>query len=203
MEVEFRRTGSRRYAVTVRRAGFPVLEMNPAPGYDDWIPHDLVHFAVEQELRLRGGLFGQLAAGGTVGTFHLAPTDDRTRREEARQRKAVARRGAKLMRAGRDDSAASERAASQCYQAWRSRFLRRSGPPDTERKWQPPDRPSSDRRAAIGESLRQDQIDRVCERLDELSARWARLKIGQSLTVTWSDPSRTLRPNKGLQRTRR
>jgi hypothetical protein len=39
MDVTFTRTGQRRYSV---RAG--ALAVHPAPGYDDGIPHDLVHF---------------------------------------------------------------------------------------------------------------------------------------------------------------
>ena len=68
MDVEFRRTGERRYAVTIIVPGRPMLEMNPAPGYDTRMPHDLIHFVVERELGIRHGIFGQLAAGGTAGT---------------------------------------------------------------------------------------------------------------------------------------
>ena len=195
MEVEFRRTGSRRYAVIVRRPGSPVLEMNPAPGYDDRLPHDLLHFVVEHELGLRGGVFGQLAAGGTAGTFHLAPTANGTHRDEARQRKALARRGAKLLRAGRGDSVKSERAAAHCYRAWVSRSLRPTGATDSRQTRQSPDRPSSEREAAIGADFVPRQVERVCERLDELSAQWAGLEIGQALTLTWPDCSHGVRPN--------
>ena len=34
MDIEFRRTGERRYAVTVRRQDRSILEMSPAAGYD-------------------------------------------------------------------------------------------------------------------------------------------------------------------------
>lgn len=69
MKVEFRRTGERRYAVTVFRENYPTLEMNPAPGYDALMPHDLMQFIVENELGLRCGICGQLADGGNAGTF--------------------------------------------------------------------------------------------------------------------------------------
>jgi hypothetical protein len=44
--------------------------MNSAPGYDDLMPHDLQHFIVERTLGIRNGIFGQLAHGGSAGTFH-------------------------------------------------------------------------------------------------------------------------------------
>ena len=72
MTLVFRRTGQRRYAVEVQRPGLPDLEMNPAPGYDPLMPHDMMHLVVEAQLGLTRGIFGQLAAGGTAGTFHLA-----------------------------------------------------------------------------------------------------------------------------------
>ena len=67
MDVTFTRTGERRYAVS---AG--ALAMHPAPGYDDEIPHDLVHLAVELACGIPMGVFGQLEAGGTAGTFQPA-----------------------------------------------------------------------------------------------------------------------------------
>lgn len=74
MEVEFRRTGERRYAVTIFRKSYAHIEMNPAPGYDPIMPHDLLHLAVESEIGLRCGIFGQIAAGGNAGTFHTIPS---------------------------------------------------------------------------------------------------------------------------------
>jgi hypothetical protein len=70
--VELIRTGERRYAVAVERAGAPRLIMDPAPGYDERLPHDLVHLAVELEHGIAFGVFGQLAAGGDAGTFRRA-----------------------------------------------------------------------------------------------------------------------------------
>ena len=50
MRVEFKKTGERRYGVFIKRIDLPDLEMNPAPGFDRLMPHDLMHFPVEQEL---------------------------------------------------------------------------------------------------------------------------------------------------------
>jgi len=70
MEVSFAKTGARRYGVVVQRDRAPKLVMDPAPGYDDYLPHDLLHFVAEAEWKLNGAVFGQLAAGGDAGTFH-------------------------------------------------------------------------------------------------------------------------------------
>ena len=94
----FRRTGQRRYAVEARRTSFPDVEMNPAPGYDKCIPHDMMHLVVEAKLGLTRAVFGQLASGGDAGTFHLSPHSQRTTRDLARLRRAVKARGEKLLR---------------------------------------------------------------------------------------------------------
>ena len=43
--------------------------MNPAPGYEDLLPHDLVHLLVEIRWKLRDGIYGDVAAGGNAGTL--------------------------------------------------------------------------------------------------------------------------------------
>ncbi|MGJ4944430.1 hypothetical protein ACQR1W_27955 [Bradyrhizobium sp. HKCCYLS1011] len=52
MSVSFIRTGERRYPVRATLDDGRVLEMNPAPGFDPWMPHDLQHFIVEKCLGL-------------------------------------------------------------------------------------------------------------------------------------------------------
>src|SRR5262249_17290826 len=117
MDIEFRRTGERRYAIMVRRADLTTLEMSPAPGYDPLMPHDLLHYVVERELGLRSGIFGQIAQGGCAGTFHIA-TPAAGRREAARQRRHLDKRDARLLREGKRDGLASERSVYICQQAW-------------------------------------------------------------------------------------
>src|SRR5262249_22205529 len=121
VEVQFQRTGERRYAITIFRKDYPPIEMNPAPGYDPIMPHDLLHLVVEREIGLRRGIFGQIAAGGNAGTFHIIPSSTENRREAARFRRRASKRGEKLLRDGRDESALSERAAYVCFYAWLSR----------------------------------------------------------------------------------
>ena len=48
MRVTFTKTGDHRYGVSVERESASNLKMHPAPGYDDWLPHDMVHFLVER-----------------------------------------------------------------------------------------------------------------------------------------------------------
>lgn len=169
MKVQFRRTGDRRYAVTIIRPECATLEMNPAPGYDARLPHDLVHFVVERELGLRHGIFGQLAAGGTAGTFHATPGGETSPRKAARGRRALARRGAKLLRQGTADAAMSERLADVCRRAWLARTA------------------GATVRVGEGLPLSAEDLDRVCDVFDELSAAWASLEVGQALTLNWVD----------------
>ena len=159
MEVTFRRTGERRYAVIARPERSPPVTMDPAPGFDPRLPHDLVHYAVEREHGVELGVFGQLAAGGTLRTF---------RRLDATPDRRLRRRGERLAREHFDELASSERLAAEALRAW----VR--GP-----------RPHADER-----------LERVCARLDELSARWSSLAVGEAMTVTWPAPRRSLPPRR-------
>jgi hypothetical protein len=46
----------------VSRDRYPDLRCGSI-GYDDWLPHDVLHFVAEAEYGLDGGVFGDLAAG--------------------------------------------------------------------------------------------------------------------------------------------
>jgi hypothetical protein len=165
----FRRTGQRWYAVEAERPGFPNLEMNPAPGYDSRMPHDLMHLVVEAQLGLTNGIYGQLAAGGTAGTFHLAVTNAESSREVTRTRKRVTARGKKLMSRGRGDCAESERATVICWHEWQARS-------------------SSQQSNTVRDAgLSQGKLDEICEHLDHLSSRWSTLGVGESMAVRWPD----------------
>ena len=109
MKVTFTRTAKRRYRVSVDGPGVGPSWIEPAPGYDDRLPHDMVHFVVENELGIRGGVFGQLAAGGHARSFF--------RTAQPRERKVV-KRGDRLVAANRDDTAFSERVAWFAFATW-------------------------------------------------------------------------------------
>lgn len=111
MHVIFERVDDRRYCIGVRRDGRydvgPDIPARAAPGHAD-VPHDLVHFVVEEQAGLRLGIYGQVAAGGDCGGF-FSPAPDH--RHPARD----AKRSARVGRAGRPDVDASERLASLAY----------------------------------------------------------------------------------------
>ena len=184
MEIEFRRTGERRYAVIIHRDDRSMLEMSPAAGYDPLMPHDMLHYVVERELGLRFGIFGQLAKGGSAGTFHIIAETNEGGRETARRRRRLEKRGARLLREGQRDSSVSERAAHICYQEWQTRRAAkrqavvsygRSKAGDTR----------ADRVTAATGGIPEECLGRVCARLDKLSRKWAQLDIGESVTVAW------------------
>lgn len=83
--------------------------MQPAPGFDARLPHDVAHFIVENELGITGGIFGQLAAGGTANTFFS---------DEAKNRRKSKRRGKNMMQANRDDALFSEHAVWAVQSRW-------------------------------------------------------------------------------------
>lgn len=169
MEVRFERTGHRRYAVAVLRNRHGDLRMDPAPGYSDLIPHDVVHLVVEDEFGLRDGIFGQLAAGGNAGTF--VPTEELRTKAWARQ---VERRNRSTGR----DMERSEDLAAQIYPRW----LRHSGhlPGSHYVRQDPPPTDLSDT-----------DLERVFKRLDALSKMWRAVDVGASMTVAWPWPEQS------------
>ena len=185
MQVEFHRTGERRYAVVVLREGLPDLTMNPAPGFDPLMPHDMLHFLVEQELGLSHGIFGQIALGGTAGTFHNQPSETSNSRADSRLRRQTARRGKKLLKVNTGECAQSERATYICLYDWLAhssdeKLQHRAGEmkanfdsilgqmTETERKM-----------------LNKEKLAEIRRRMDDLSHQWSVLKEGQSITLNW------------------
>ena len=112
MEVTFTRTGDRRYRVSVAGKHVKPSYMDPAPGYDARLPHDMAHFIVENELGIKGGVFGQLAAGGTAGTFIPIDVD--------KQRK-IRKRGKRMATKNKKDAELSEKIIFIASQAWQKK----------------------------------------------------------------------------------
>jgi hypothetical protein len=183
MTVVFERTGWRRYAVRVCREGAPQLVMDPAPGFDRLVPHDLLHMIVEARLGLDGGIFGQIARDGDAGTFGVRGAHPMGARAAARDRRRRKKRGARLRREGAEDSELSELATYLCRFEW----LRRSTHDD--RRGQAlamREQAASLRRFwPQGRQLDERVVTTICSDLDELSARWSRLAIGESMSVEW------------------
>lgn len=109
MKVTFTRIRERGYSVTVEGPGIGTATMNPAPGYDDRLPHDAAHFIVENELGIIGGIFGQIAAGGTANTFNLS---------EAKYPKKAKKRGSEIAKANKKDALFSEHAVYAAQSRW-------------------------------------------------------------------------------------
>lgn len=171
MQVIFRRTGERRYAVIVAVPGEAAQTMSPAPGFDPHIPHDLVHYVVEAELGLEAGVFGRAARGG--GTFYAVSNATKSR-ERARMRRKQARRELSLRseRANEEQLETSERLASLCDLAWR----RRHGQRPNAALWQP---------ASPISAVDVERVERVVSRLDQLAPLWNQLPVGGELAFTW------------------
>ena len=183
MKVHFIRSGERRYSMRIERAGLPVLVMDPAPGFDADVPHDMVHFVVEAVLGLKGGVFGQIAAGGTAGSFHVEAAGGKVDAREQRRtvRKQVSK-GRKLVDTQGREGELSELAAFLFDIAWRSGHR-----PD-----------SAERRAALGEAERVRATLSAEERaaidaarpaifaaFDRLAAEWRALRVGEALLLEW------------------
>jgi hypothetical protein len=109
MLITFTRTGKRRYRVSIEGPGLEPLHMEPAPGYDDRLPHDAAHFIVENELPILNGIFGQIAAGGTAKSF---------RSEELKKPRKKKRQGEAMANANRADMLLSEYAVYAAQSRW-------------------------------------------------------------------------------------
>lgn len=109
MNITFTRTSERRYRVSVEGPGIEPSYMEPAPGYDDKLPHDAAHFIVENELGIIGGIFGQLATGGTANTF---------RSDNVKKPRKKKRQGEATAKANRKDSLFSEHAVYAAQSRW-------------------------------------------------------------------------------------
>ena len=113
---------------------------------------------LERHLGIAPGVFGQLAAGGTAGTFFTIP---HRRRDRGR------RISARLAALGREDTARSERLAAACMAAWPARHGRR---------WAFAGAVDSAETTAVPEAL--------LAELDDVALRWHQLAVGEALTMT-------------------
>jgi hypothetical protein len=158
--------------------------MDPAPGFDPDVPHDLLHFVVEEQLGLTDGIFGRIAAGGTARTFHPIGTDG-DKRERRRAARNLARRDDRLASQRVNDFGQSEHATIVCFHDW----LAHSGNPlrraraatIRDQAIASLDRMTAAERAALDDNT----LTRVRSRLDEVSASWSALARGESFSVHW------------------
>lgn len=169
MQITFTRTGQRRYRVVAER-DTGSLVMEPAPGFDEHLPHDLVHFLVERHWQLREGIFGDLAAGGDAGTFlPLEATRDRR----------WAKKHAGLATPGRDMDR-SEALAAAAFAAWQ--VQRGAVPANSEHA----------RATAAAAQVTAAELSAVTPALDSAAAQWHALRVGESMSLEWpASASRT------------
>jgi hypothetical protein len=167
MDVTFTRTGDRRYRVSVERADAPNVVMEPAPGFEEYLPHDLVHLLVEQHWRLGEGIYGDLAAGGDAGTFRPA---------EAVRDRRLARRNTGLATSGRDMDR-SEQLAAAAFAAWQVHRGAVSHNSEYARE------------TAAKAGVSAAELDGVMSLLDGAAARWSALRVGESMSVEWRTPA--------------
>ncbi|MCB1024160.1 MAG: hypothetical protein KDB79_07215 [Acidobacteria bacterium] len=184
MKVEFKRTGEKRYSVSIWRDDQPALIMDPAPGFDPLMPHDLLHFLVELKLELRHGIFGQIALGGTATTFSHLNTGNSKKRTGSRLRRKSAKRDKNLAKQ-EDDYDRSERATVICLYDWtlhsQSVELRNRA------KEMEIDAESTLARMSDSErrSLSDSKLAEIRTAMDELSQNWSNLNIEESIILTW------------------
>ena len=174
MRVQFHKTDERRYGIVILRDGSEPVRMRTAPGNDPLMPHDLQHFIVEQELGIRLGIFGQVAAGGTSGTFYGNT-----------QNRKVRRRGEKLSRAGRNDSERSERATFVYVFNW----LAAAADPARRRRAAEMKDTAQSTLALMDAGERRSfdprTVARISARMETLSREWAATRVGGFMEVQW------------------
>jgi hypothetical protein len=171
VKVTFTRTGERRYGVFVQRDKGPAMVLHAAPGYDEFLPHDLLHFVAEAEWGLDGAVFGQLAAGGDAGMF--SPVEPALRRKVRRRRK--------LARKPKSKGRRSEVLAWLLDSAWKARHGMGRLPEDWD-EW------------LVAARVEPDRLEQVVSSLDELAERWHGVRIGESLTLEWPRTERRVHP---------
>jgi hypothetical protein len=196
MEVTFHRRGERRYAIEVARREYPDVVMNPAPGYDDELPHDMIHFVVEQELGLDQGVFGQLSKGGDAGTFRTSRGAVGDTRTLKRARRKDDRRGDRLMSAGRDDTQLSEHAAVICEYEWRMSTGNAAQRREAEAMLPYVKRIRAELSRQELERLSVEVTERISDRLTRLSEEWKACGIGEGVTLEWNRTSTFVRPTR-------
>jgi hypothetical protein len=173
MRVTFTKAPGRRYFMTIERERGVELAPRQGPGYHDYLPHDAVHFVVEQEAGLAGGVFGRVAAGQS-NIFSAADPRllRRSARREARRRPTAAQRL---------DMESSESLASICLPMWELRAGHRTELPAWAARVEP-------------DILRAPLVDRIMARLDEFAERWHALPVGTGITLSWEPPAVSPRP---------
>ncbi|MGD9588130.1 MAG: hypothetical protein AB7Q37_06425 [Pyrinomonadaceae bacterium] len=105
----FTKTHAKGYSISMEDPSGGPARTEAAPGFDPRLPHDVAHFIVEDELGIKGGIIGQMAAGGLFAS--------RTAKDVKSRRKAK-RRGEALFRENKSDALLSEHAVYAAQSRW-------------------------------------------------------------------------------------
>lgn len=186
MTVLFIKETSKSYSIRIEPQTGLTLEMSPAPGYDDYLPHDVLHMIVEGVLQLPGGVFGQLSAGGDASSFRIASDSRMTVRELSRERRRLATRSDRLAREGASDSSLSENGTYLAWQQW----LSRSDEPTLQRTAAEMSDTARSIRSRLTQSEQQrldESMGEICRKLTQFSAHWRSITVGELVRVSWPD----------------
>lgn len=172
-KIEFLKGDGRRYRALLHRpdgvdVAFDGGAFNRIGGAVGELPHDIAHLIVEDELRLRSGVWGVLVAGGmfrhaTVVAGRRAPHATRHGRE------VIARAGDRLMQAEMLTRAVCDLSAAD------------AGPDPAALKRAVGDRWWS-------ESVTTTSLERAHSRLRDVAEQWAGLIAGEALSTSWRLP---------------
>lgn len=163
MEITFTRTGGRDDWISVYRDDGTPLRW-PWPSADRQLPHDLVHFVVETDLRMSQGFWGRVAAGADFGT--VSELADRLvagdRGEEGSTAAELAQVEGIVQAVLEPEEAASDEELVTRVTEW-----------------------CQERQVPAPESLCALTLARIRSRLRTVEQQWRALAVGQSLIVSY------------------
>ena len=169
MEVIFTKTNLYQHgSVALRDDGVRLA----VPGYGPSkpIPHDMIHFVVEDELKIDYGFWGCVAAGAVYKGMLVL--DGKVRHDSEKRSKEI------IKKFGQGNTE-SEVLASDILAIFNQRIESNWEKIQQLQKasWQPsrPGRPQ----------MTHDEIKRICERIHALAREWEALKDGQTLAMQW------------------
>ena len=175
LPVRFVRGESRRYRSVMLRADGLEVELeggsyNRVGGPAGEVPHDIAHLIVEDEFGLTGGVWGVLAAGGMLGHARVV-SGRRAPHATRRGREVVTGRRERVMQAEMLTRAVCDACAG--ILADDPRAIRTA----LGRRW-------------WSDAVTEAAIERCRVRLQEAGERWAALRPGEALAVTWPHAAR-------------
>ena len=186
MDVSFHRGEGRSYFALARRDDGVLVRLDGGSydRSDPPLPHDLAHFLVEDELGLRAGVLGVIAAGGL---FPQATVVSGRQRPHARRRAREV-----IKRAGNRLTQAEVLVGVLCAVARAGEEKQPTVLHQVPTRWRP-------------EGLGACAVERACERLREAAGRWDALSEGASLELalrgapdaSLADPPRAARRPRG------